>query len=50
VRVGELLNWIGRPGKPLEEVSLEDISEYFQMRGSIEALRCVAAISLTGLL
>jgi site-specific recombinase XerD len=28
--VGEFLNWIGRQGKPLEEVSLEDISEYFQ--------------------
>jgi site-specific recombinase XerD len=28
--VGEFLNWIGRQSKPLEEVSLEDISEYFQ--------------------
>jgi site-specific recombinase XerD len=28
--VGEFLNWIARQGKPLEEVSLEDISEYFQ--------------------
>jgi integrase/recombinase XerD len=28
--VGEFLNWIGRQGKPLEEVSLEDISGYFQ--------------------
>ncbi len=28
--VGEFLNWIGRQVKPLEEVSLEDISEYFQ--------------------
>jgi integrase/recombinase XerD len=28
--VGEFLNWIGRQRKPLEEVSLEDISEYFR--------------------
>jgi integrase/recombinase XerD len=28
--VGEFLNWIGRQGKPLEEVTLEDISGYFQ--------------------
>ena len=28
--VGEFLNRIGRQGKPLEEVSLEDLSEYFQ--------------------
>ena len=28
--VGEFLNWIDRQGKPLEEVSLEDISGYFQ--------------------
>jgi site-specific recombinase XerD len=28
--VGEFLNWIARQRKPLEEVSLEDISEYFQ--------------------
>ena len=28
--VGEFLNWIGREGKPLEEVSFEDISRYLQ--------------------
>jgi hypothetical protein len=28
--VGEFLNWIALQRKPLEEVSLEDISEYFQ--------------------
>jgi hypothetical protein len=28
--VGEFLNWVGRQGKPLEEVVLEDISGYFQ--------------------
>jgi site-specific recombinase XerD len=30
VCVGEFLNWIGRQGKPLEEITLEDISGYFQ--------------------
>jgi integrase/recombinase XerD len=28
--VGEFLNWIGRQDKPLEEVTFEDISGYFQ--------------------
>lgn len=27
--VGEFLNWLGQQGKPLEEVTLEDISGYF---------------------
>lgn len=47
--VGEFLNWIGREGKPLEEVSLEDISGYFQSLAQRKLKRASIALHVAKL-
>jgi len=47
--VAEFLNWIGQQGKPLEDVTLEDISGYFQSLAQRKLKRTSIALHLAKL-
>ena len=47
--VGEFLNWLDQQGKPLEEVTLEDISGYFQAPRTECTLYFISLTALFGI-